>query len=283
MRRPVSLPVSPGRSNAGDGYSAPATDEWPSSEDLRTRDVWKASRARRRALRAEIRRFTKGSRRRRVVWLASVGAVVALIAGCVVAAYSPLFAVDRITVVGVSALDPAQVEAALASQLGTPLALVDESAVKAALTSFPLIETYALEAQPPHDLTVRIVERTPVGVIASAAGYTLVDAAGVVLATTPDRPEGQPVLEIPAGTDSAAFSSAGEVVRSVPGSIRDQLVSVVASSPDDVTLHLGSGATVVWGSAERSPYKAAVLEATMQVRPDAARYDVSSPDAVVVG
>jgi hypothetical protein len=30
---------------------------------------------------------------------------------------------------------------------------------------FPLVESYALEARPPHELVVRIVERTPIGSI----------------------------------------------------------------------------------------------------------------------
>lgn len=247
-----------------------------------SREVWRAARLRRRALRAEIRRFTKSSRRRRMIWLGGLGAVVALVAGSVAAAYSPLFALERISVVGTEALDARNVEQALAGQLGTPLALVDESEIKAALTAFPLIETYSLEARPPHDLTVRIVERTPVGVIESGAGFTLVDAAGVALSTTPSRPDGQPLLDIDDGPGSAAFASAGLVIRSVPASIREQLTAVSASSPDDVTLELGADTTVVWGSAEHSARKAVVLDRIMQAHPDADRYDVSSPEAVVV-
>src|SRR5690606_24440399 len=183
-------------------------------EPLTARDVWRAARARRKTLRAEIRRFTQRSRRRRIIWLAGAGAVVLLIGGSVAAAYSPLFAVEKVTVVGTSSLDPSAIESALADQIGTPLALVNESEVKAALIAFPLIETYALEAKPPHELAIRIAERTPIGVLESDAGCTLVDAAGVSLDTTPTRPEGQPVLQVAAGISSAAFESVGLVVRS---------------------------------------------------------------------
>ncbi|WEK60164.1 MAG: FtsQ-type POTRA domain-containing protein [Candidatus Microbacterium colombiense] len=248
-----------------------------------TRDVWRASRARRKALRAEIRRFTQRSRRRRIVWLSVVGAIVVLIGGSLAAAYSPLFAVERITVAGASTLDPTAIEAALSGQLGTPLALVDSSEVKAALLAFPLIETYALEARPPHDLTVRIVERTPVGVLRSDAGYTLVDAAGVALSTTSDQPAGQPLIEVEGGTDTAAFESAGLVVRTLPADLRTQLTGVRASTADDVTLVLSSGLTVVWGSADESALKALVLEQTLKAKPDASTIDVSSPKTAVVG
>jgi cell division protein FtsQ len=309
MRRPPLLPTSPGgatedatarrprstsRPRAVDSADAgivPAHGEGIDDVDVAedqphptsARDVWRAARARRKALRAEIRRFTQRSRRRRIVWLSAIGAAVVLIGGSVAAAYSPLFAVERITVVGDTTLDAAAVEAALSEQVGTPLALVDSSEVKAALLAFPLIETYALEAKPPHDLTVRIVERTPVGVIRSDAGYTLVDAAGVALSTTSDQPAGQPLLDIPSGTGSAAFESAGLVVRSVPADVRAALTTVSATTPDDVTLTLRSGLTIVWGSSDQSPAKSEVLTKTLVAVPGASTIDVTSPDTVVIG
>uniref|UniRef100_UPI00109CCF07 FtsQ-type POTRA domain-containing protein n=1 Tax=Microbacterium sp. K24 TaxID=2305446 RepID=UPI00109CCF07 len=248
-----------------------------------TGDVWRAARARRKALRAEIRRFTQRSRRRRIIWLSSIGAVILLIGGSVAAAYSPLFAVEKITVAGATTLDPTVIEAALADQLGTPLALVDTSEVKAALLAFPLIETYALEARPPHDLTVRILERTPIGVIRSDAGYTLVDAAGVALATTSDQPEGQPLVDVDGGVDSPAFESAGLVVRALPADVRAALTGVTASTADDVTLTLSTGLTVVWGSAEDSALKAVTLSRAMGVNPGATSIDVTSPEVAVIG
>lgn len=317
MRRPAPLPTPPEQETKptparsprdarderadrdtsapqGDGQVAPiksiedvgadADDQEPESlEGLTAGDVWRAVRARRKALRAEIRRFTQRSRRRRLIWLGAIGAVVLLIGGSVAAAYSPLFAVEKITVAGASALDAASVEAALSDQLGTPLALVSESEVKAALIAFPLIETYALEAKPPHDLVVRIVERTPIGVIESGAGFTLVDAAGVALSTTEARPEGQPVIAVDGGIESDAFESVGLVVRSLPADVRATVTDVSASTLDDVTLKLSSGLTVVWGSADESAYKARVLATTMQANPAAREIDVSSPDVIVAG
>lgn len=311
MRRPAPLPVAPDEQPSDDQpvrRGRRARDETPEAvvttiastrgadgaedadpgiphpEDppLTQRDVWRAARARRKALKSEIRRFTQRSRRRRMIWLGVLGALVLLISGTALAAYSPLFAVEKVTVIGASSLDPAQIEAALADQVGTPLALVDAGEVKAALIAFPLIETYALEAKPPHELTVRIVERTPVGVLASDAGYTLVDAAGVALATTDAQPAGQPLLEIEGGTGSAAFETAGLVVRSLPADLRAQLTRVVASSTDDVTLTLGDK-TVVWGSAEESGLKALVLSRLVAANPEATSFDVSTPAVGIAG
>lgn len=263
---------------------AVAADGEP-QRDIRLRDVWKAARASRRALRAEVRRFTGRQRRRRLTWIVSAAAIVLLAVGAVGAAYSPLFAVERIRVVGAEQLDAASVEAALAGQLGTPLASVDESAVKAALVEFPLVETYTLEARPPHELVVRIVERTPIGLVETRAGFTLVDAAGVVLATTPDPVAGHPVVTVAAGTRSPAFAAVGQVMRTLPETIRAQVTAVAASTPDDVTLTLGGTNTqIVWGGPERSADKAIVLERMMVQRPPdtVSSYDVSSPSAIVV-
>lgn len=298
MRRPPPLPASAeteedpapirgARAGGGDAASVGSRDPIAEADavdpPLTTRSVWRAARARRKALRAEIRRFTQRSRRRRTIWLSAVGAVVLLIAGSVAAAYSPLFAVEKITVVGAATLDVQEIETALAGQLGRPLALVDESEVKAALVAFPLIETYALEAKPPHELAVRIVERTPIGVLESDAGFTLVDAAGVTLATTPTQPEGQPVLEVSGGISSDAFESVGLVVRSLPAEVRGLVSKVSATTLDDVTLTLNTGLTVVWGNAEQSVEKAQVLSAAMTANPDARSIDVSSPEVVVAG
>lgn len=318
MRRPPPLPApetsgaAPKRSTSrswddapevaaslqawGEGVSAPPVegaplenervdDQRPEADAPRRtgiRDVWRAARARRRALRREVRRFTVRSRRRRLAWFVGSAAVLLLIVGSVGAAYSPLFAVERVQVVGTTTLPAATVEEALSAQIGTPLPLVDASAVKAALVTFPLVESYTLEARPPHDLVVRIVERTPIGVIQTDAGWTLVDAAGVALETSATPPEGRPILEIAGGTTSGAFESAGLVMRALPESIATQVTRVAATTRDDVTLTLSSGAQVVWGAVEQTAQKALNLERVMNARPGMSVYDVSSPASIVV-
>lgn len=282
---PIDAPRRP-QDDAG-AHVGDTPDGEPDTEadPLRARDVWAAARARRRALRAEVRRFTSRQRRRRIVWAVSASALVLLVLGSVGAAYSPLFAVERVRVAGTSQLDRAAVASALASQLGRPLPLVDSSEVKAALVAFPLVESYTLEARPPHDLVVRIVERTPIGTLKSAAGFTLVDAAGVALATTPERPDGHPAITVPGGVTSKAFTAIGTVFRTLPEDIRDQVTAMSATTPNDVTLTLGkSGADVVWGDASESARKALVLESIMRSQPpsEVDVYDVSSPGAVVV-
>ncbi len=231
-----------------------------------------------------MRRFTWRTRRRRMIWGVVVGASLALVAFVVVGTYSPLMALRTIEVVGANRIPADRIQGALADQMGTPLPLVDESKIKADLADFPLIRSYVTESRPPGTLVVRIVEREPVGVLASAAGFDLVDAAGVVIQRGKERPPGYPVIEARAGVGSRGFTAAAEVVAALPEGIRSQLDSVMAATKDDVTLTLTGGSRVVWGSAEKSEYKAVVLSALMVSAPvgTVSEYDVSSPDSAVL-
>ncbi|WP_162621865.1 FtsQ-type POTRA domain-containing protein [Microbacterium suaedae] len=248
--------------------------------------VWRAERRRRKAERAEVRRFTARARRRRIIWLSSLGVLALLVAGTVGAAYSPLFAVERITVRGVSALDSEAVADALEGQLGRPYPLVDHDEIRSALIGFPVVETYSVESRPPHDLVVRIVERTPVAVVDTDAGFTTVDAAGVALRTTEQQPDGLPIAEVEGGLASEAFGAAGQVLRSLPADLAERVTAVRATSPEDVSFDLpdGGGVTIEWGSAEATAEKIDTLRAGFLAAPPetVSTYDVSSAGVLVV-
>ena len=243
-----------------------------------------ARRARKQYERSEVRRFTSRSRRRRNLWIAAAGTIAALVTFVLVGVFSPLMALRTIEVTGTNRIPAADIAQALDGQLGTPLPLVDLAEVKRELSEFTLIRSYVTESRPPDTLVVRVIEREPVGAIASAAGFDLVDAAGVVIQSSADRPAGYPVVTATGGASGAGFQSAVAVVWALPEGIRSQLDSVAAATKDDVTLTLAGGARVVWGNAERSEYKAVVLSALIVSHPvgSVTEYDVSSPDSAVV-
>jgi cell division protein FtsQ len=250
----------------------------PSTARARLRAATKARRA---YERAEVRRFTRHLRRRRAAWLTGLGAVLALAIFVAVGTFSPLMALTTIQVEGTNRLLATDVSTALGGQLGTPLPLVDLGEVKSDLSQFSLIQSFSTESRPPNTLVVRIVERTPIGAIAGPGGFDLVDPAGVVIQTTPERPEGFPIVEA-AGAEGLA--AAGSVVQALPADIRPQLDVVRAVSTDDVNLVLVGGASVAWGSAEDSTLKALVLSKLMAAAPPGtvSGYDVSSPASPVV-
>jgi cell division protein FtsQ len=248
-------------------------------------ELRQAARERRRAEKAEVRRFTRRARNRRSVLVALSGLVAVLVALVLVAVYSPILALRTITVEGTSRIDATQVQAAVAGQLGTPLALVDFDRMTHELGAFPLIRSYVTETVPPDTLIIRIVERQPVAVVMRNGGYELVDPAGVAIALSPERPAGIPLIDLGTATvDSPGFRSAVEVLLSMPADLIGQVESIAASTQDDVTLVLVGGQRVQWGNAEDSAMKARVLAQLIAAIGDPSRagtYDVSAPLSVV--
>jgi cell division protein FtsQ len=249
------------------------------------RSARKADRVKQRYERAEIKRFTRHARRRRVGWLSAL-AILGLTAGLIATAvFSPILALREIRIDGTSRLDPAVIREAVSGQLGTPLALLDEGRIRDELAQFTGIRSYVTELVPPGTLAIHIVERTPLGAITTPAGFDVVDAAGVVLESAPARPEGLPLLQLDgAGVDGTGFEAMVEVLVALPPDVLAQVDAIAARTRDDVTLSLaGSDQRVVWGSAADSDRKADILAALLArfAASGPGEYDVSAPGSAV--
>jgi cell division protein FtsQ len=262
----------------------PAREKVPQPSRTRTAraEFSSADRRRKREERAEVKRFTRRARRRRLGWLGGFGVLVLL--GLMVggAVFSPILALRHVVVDGTQRLDAATLADAVDGQLGTPLALLDENRIRTELAEFSLIRSYVTELVPPDTLLIHVVERAPIGVIASPDGFRLTDPAGITIETTAARPEGYPQIELAAGedVDGAGFRSMAEVLLALPPAVLAQVDIIAARTRDDVTLTLtGSAQRVVWGSADDSESKAAVLAGliALHVGDGAGEYDVSAP------
>jgi cell division protein FtsQ len=293
---PLRSPASPSRASGPDETSMSASSGRSPGSSVRhvpsNREISRALRAaraeRKRVERGEVRRFTRRSRHRRMLWLGAAGVVVALVLGVVLVGLSPLLALRHVEVVGASRLDPAAIADKLSDQVGKPLALLDQAEISSDLAGFPLIRSYTLESHPPDTLVVRIVERQPIGVVRQGSAFVLVDEAKVPISSSATRPPGVPLI---AATGAAAdanadsgFAAAAAVLASLPNDVLARVDTIAAKTKDDVSFTLrGSGATVVWGSAEDSALKAADLGALLKAAPDAHHFDVSSPHSVTTG
>jgi cell division protein FtsQ len=241
-----------------------------------------AERRRKREERAEVRRFTRRARRRRLGWLGALGVIVVLVLLVFGAVFSPILALRHVVVDGTQRLDAATLADAVDGQLGVPLALLDEDRIRGQLAEFSLIRSYVTELLPPDTLVIHIVERAPIGVISAADGFLLTDPAGVTIDTTVARPEGYPQIELASGEDvsGAGFRSMAEVLLALPPAVLAQVDTIAARTRDDVTLTLtGSAQRVVWGSADDSESKAAVLASLIALHTGdgPGEYDVSAP------
>ena len=249
-------------------------------------ELRRAARERKRFERGEIRRFTRRVRSRRTIWLSVAGVVVALGIVLAIAVFSPILALRTITVEGTSRIDKAEVLKAVDGQLGTPLALIDSARLERDLSGFSLIRSYVTETVPPNTIIIHIEEREPVGVVQNGDSFDLVDPAGIAVQSTTERPVDVPLIVVEGGkTDGAAFDSAVEVLLALPPTMLALVDTITASTQDDVRFVMrGVGQSVVWGSADRSAYKARVLTALVAKTTKSVKYeyDVSAPESAVI-
>jgi cell division protein FtsQ len=250
------------------------------------RALVKASRARRRFERGESRRFTQRSRQRRQRLLAGGGIGAGILLLVVLIAYSPLFMVRTIDVVGTARIDSRAVSTALAGQLGRPLSLVDYGDIQRVLGGFSLIQSYSTESRPPNSLVVRITERTPAVAVPAAAGFDLIDPAGVLVEQSGVLVPGYPLID-PAVTvvGSPGFVAATRVLDSLAPELRLRVASISAPTPDSVSFVLpDAGKRVIWGSSERSVLKSRILTRLLAQAQLAGsvQIDVSSPEVPVL-
>lgn len=263
-------------------FSVATSDENEDPVRAAGRRLRSAERSRRARERRDQRRFTAHVRKRRRVWVIAGSAVVALALFVAVGVFTPIMSVQEVQVVGTSRIDAVELAAALGRFEGVPLALVNEQEVHRALEPFPLIQRYAIERIPPHTLIVRIEERDPVLALEREGQFVLVDPAGVLVATSAERPEGVPlgsgsVID----TASPAFAAAAKVVRDMPTDLRVQFAAVAASSGQDIEFTLTSGTRVIWGDDANTQRKAAVLRAMLTSIGTVSVIDVASPESPV--
>lgn len=275
--KPVNAPTPAARPDR----AQPAASRQPRPDAAARADLRRAARARRKYERAEVRRFTRRARNRRLAVAIILGTIASLVVLILAAIFSPILALREIRIDGASRVSADEIHQAVDGQLGTPLALIDFGKLTTELGAFPLIRSYVTEIVPPDTLIIHIVERQPVGAIAVNGTYHLVDPAGVTLQQSTDRLPGVPLIDVGgAPTSGVVFDSVVEVLLSLPPDLLAQVDSVSASTQDDVSLVLtGVGQRVTWGSADQSAQKAALLAALI-ARTDpasAGEFDVSAP------
>jgi cell division protein FtsQ len=220
-------------------------------------------------------------------------ALVLLGAGTVWLLYgSQWLRVERVSVAGTRVLTPAQVRQAAEVPVGAPLISVHTEVIETRLRrKLPRIDTVEVVRSWPHGIDLKVVERTPVLVVQKGGKFVEVDDEGVRFATVSQAPKGVPALELAlSSTGSSAASlrrfdedrlvrEAVRVAGAVPAAVASGTRTVKVRSYDDITLELGDGRTVEWGSGERGALKARTLTALMKAAPDARHFDVSVPTA----
>jgi cell division protein FtsQ len=231
--------------------SASAEDGPVVIDDDDTADAVVASDATGRPIDGRMRQRRIGVRRsagrRRLQWLLiGAGVVIAAIAVLAVLA-SSLFSVNQITVVGNRYTDTDALKAVIVGLDGTPVLLVDTTAVEEELEAIPWVEDARVRTSFPNSASIEIREREAVAAMPGADGLTRVlDKEGRVL----DLIEGQPIalvwisgpitLDIPAGHFASPGPTwAAALVPKFTPSIRPRVESMqVTPDGSDLRLYL---------------------------------------------
>jgi cell division protein FtsQ len=197
---------------------------------------------------------------------------------------SGLFAVRSVVVTGTRLVPESEVIAVADVQPGIPLIRVNTAQIAARVLSIRQILAVRVATSWPDRVVITVRERTAaLAVPLAGGGFDLIDANGVVVQPAASRPPGLPVYTTTAAVSSLRgdpdVSAAAAVVGALPARLRSSVTSVTAPSPDQVTLELTGGVTVVWGDADDAAAKARELGILMQTH--ARYYDVSSPATAV--
>ncbi|GAA2153705.1 FtsQ-type POTRA domain-containing protein [Kitasatospora kazusensis] len=230
--------------------------------------------------------------RRGVVVLSAAGALLAGLV-CWLVFFSAVLDVRSVAVQGLTddRLTADQVREALGDLRSGPLARVDLDEARHRVEAIPRVAKAEVWRGWPHTLRVKLVERKAVAAVRTDDGkFSQVDAGGVSFATEASAPAGVPVVELALGqqaNESLAVIGRPELVRAaitvaagLPQDVQGRAGAVRVYSYDDIRVQLSGGATVFWGSAERTDRKAKVLTALLGQK--GANYDVSAPDAPAV-
>ena len=219
-----------------------------SSTRARAKDIRAAARARKRAERAEYRRFTTASRQRRLSATAAIGGVVVVAVMSIVLTTSPILSLKTIQVEGTERLENAVIIDALQPYAGQPLAQISPSEVANSLADIPLIQSVDTRLELPSTLVVQVVERDPIGAVSRGGEFEVVDRAAVVLYSQAQRPTEFPLIGIPADPESDGFQAIGQALGVIPSEVLARIEQVSATSADTVAFTLkDSNHRVIWG------------------------------------
>ena len=220
------------------------------------------------------RRWARRLRRLRPFLYAAL--LLGLVAGGVwLVFFSSVVTVREVAVHGNQTVTAVRVRAVAKAPMGRQLARVDLGSIQARVETIPAVKSVSVSRSWPHTVSIAITERTPVAVVDRGAGLQAVDQDGVLFGGYAKRPDNLPLVVTAPDVKAEALAEAAHVVASLRSDIAAKVDRIEVETVDRITLHLTGGRTVMWGSAEQSDQKAAVL--AVLLGQDAQQIDVSVP------
>jgi cell division protein FtsQ len=213
-----------------------------------------------------------------MVW--TVALVVAFVGLGLLLYFTPIMAARNVVITGLGSVTQDEIIAAAGVKQGTPLLQVNTDDVAERVATIRRVATARVQREYPSTLRITVVERVPVVVKDYPDGPHLFDKDGVDFATAPPPPNLAYLDTDNPGPSDPATKAALAVMTALPPDVAGQVARVSAPSVAAITLTLGDGREVVWGTTDRTEEKAQKL-AGLLTQPGHT-YDVSSPDLPTV-
>jgi len=196
---------------------------------------------------------------------------------------SRLLVVRSVVVTGTHLVPRSEIFAVAGVEPGMPLIRVNPARIAARIDTIRQVRGAQVTRSWPDRVVIVVRERTPALALAVPdGGYDLVDADGVVVLQAASRPADLPLYRTTAPVASLRgdpdLAAAAAVFGELPAGLRHSLAWMTAPGPDQVTLRLAGGITVLWGGTDRAVAKA--RELTVLMRAHLHYYDVSAPGSV---
>ena len=243
--------------------------------------VNRVSASNRRAQLKESRRFTRESQVKKIFLRSILASVLALFLLVLATMFTPIMAINKISITGADKVPENQIQAVLKKYIGTPLPMISSSSVAEDLAKFKLIESISLVSKPPYELQVRIVERTPISVVVKEGIGYLYDPSGVRVGVATGSEKLPTIIITGDPKTSKNYKQAIDVLLSLPSSLLDRVAYIQAKTRDNVSMQLrgNSRQTIIWGDSTQSALKSRVLKVLLYKTPARipATFDVSSP------
>jgi len=211
----------------------------------------------------------------------------ALVVALVAVTYSPVLAVDRVTVGGVRRTEPAQVLRAAGLDSGDLMLALDEADLRREVAELPWVRRVSVARSWPGTVRLQITERTPVAFVARSRGrFALVDESARVLEVGKGKAPGLARLA-GAGPGRPGETLAGQteplaVAAALEGPV-GLYIGAIHRRPDGLELELRTGGWVRFGPATEVPEKLVALNAVLPTVSDRCpTVDVRVPRAPVL-
>ncbi len=194
--------------------------------------------------------------------------------------FTPAMSARDIVVTGTGTVTREEVLDAAQVRPGTPLLQINTDKIADRVAAIRRVASARVQRQYPSALRITIVERVPVAVKDFPDGPHLFDRDGVDFATAPPPPA-LPYIDVAdPGPSDPATRAALQALLALRPEVAGQVAKIAAPSVSSITLTLGDGRVVIWGSTDRTEEKAEKLAALL-TQPGRT-YDVSSPDLPTV-